>query len=150
MLRERLALRAVDVYGVHFGHTERAGGLLDAVAVLEPGDSPEPVGQVYLSRRCAVERLVSAKAMERAHPEVDADQIAIWMDGGRGADCARGIGRVLRGVSRLTVGADCARGIGPGGGSPGPSMRPHGSAALGTGPRVVTCPAAHGHRSRSR
>lgn len=95
LLRARLALRATEVCVTHQGRPERAGDLRDAVAFLQPGDSPGPAGEVYLSWQRAVERPVSIKALDRALPGLDAHQIATWLDGydprsaGQGAPVAR-------------------------------------------------------------
>ncbi|MEJ6396262.1 DUF1403 family protein, partial [Gymnodinialimonas sp. 2305UL16-5] len=48
---------------------------------LQPGDNPGPAGEIYLSWRRAVERPVSVQALHRALPQIDADAIAIWLDG---------------------------------------------------------------------
>jgi len=81
LLRARLALRAAAVCVTHQGRPERAGDLRDAVEFLQPGASPGPAGEIYLSWRRAVERPVSVKVLDRALPEIDADQIATWLDG---------------------------------------------------------------------
>ena len=84
LLRARLALRAAAVCVTHQGRLEGAGELRDAVEFLQPGDSPGPEGDIYLSWWRAVERPVSAKALQRALPEMDAEQIATWLDAGQG------------------------------------------------------------------
>ncbi|MGK7655109.1 DUF1403 family protein [Roseovarius sp. B08] len=89
LLRERLALRAAEACVTHQARAERASELRDAVAFLQPGDSPGPAGEVYLLWRRAVERPVSVKALHRALSEVEAEQIAIWLDVGQGAPIAR-------------------------------------------------------------
>jgi len=89
LLRERLALRAAEVCVTHSGRVERAVELRDAVAFLQPGDHPGPVGETYLSWQRAVDRPVSVKALHRDLPELDADQIAIWLDAGQGAPVVR-------------------------------------------------------------
>lgn len=89
LLRNRLALRAAEACVTHAGRTERASDLRDAVAFLLPGDSPGPAGEVYLFWRRAVERPVSVKALHRALPGVEAEQIATWLDVGRGAPITR-------------------------------------------------------------
>ncbi|WP_299775795.1 DUF1403 family protein [uncultured Tateyamaria sp.] len=89
LLRARLVLRAAEVSITHMGRPERAADLRDAVAFLQPGDNPGPAGEVYLSWQRAVERTVSVKAVHRALPEVEADQIATWLDAGQGAPVAR-------------------------------------------------------------
>ncbi|QBX99327.1 DUF1403 family protein [Rhodophyticola sp. CCM32] len=90
LLRARLALRAADASMTHQGRPERASELRDAVAFLQPGDSPGPAGEVYLSWRRAIERPVSVNALHRALPDLEPDQIAVWLDGsGQGAPVAR-------------------------------------------------------------
>ena len=53
----------------------------DACAVLLPGVSPGPAGEVRLAWQRAGERPISVKALTRALPEIDSDQIATWLDG---------------------------------------------------------------------
>lgn len=89
LLRERLALRAAEASLAFSGRSERAGDLRDAMAFLQPGDSPGPVGEVYRSWRRAVERPVSVKTLHRAKPGVEAEQIAMWLDAGQGAPIVR-------------------------------------------------------------
>lgn len=89
LLRARLALRSAEVCVTHQGRPERAADLRDAVAFLQPGDSPGPAGEIYRSWQCAVERPVTVKALQQASPEVGADQIATWLDAGQGAPVAR-------------------------------------------------------------
>ncbi len=81
LLRARLALRAAEVCMTYQGRPERAGDMRDAVAFLQPGDNPGPAGEVYLSWRRAVERPVSVNALHRALPDLEPDQIAMWLDG---------------------------------------------------------------------
>ena len=89
LLRARLALRAAEVCVTHQGRPERASELRDAMAFVQLGDSPGPAGEIYLSWRRAVERPVSVGALHRALPEVEADQIAMWLDAGQGAPVPR-------------------------------------------------------------
>lgn len=89
LLRARLALRAAEACVALSGRPERAGELRDAIAFLQPGDSPGPAGEIYLWWRHAVERQVSVKALHRALPEFEVDQIATWLDAGQGAPVAR-------------------------------------------------------------
>lgn len=89
LLRARLALRAAEACVTRQGRPERASDLRDAVAFLQPGDTPGPAGEVYLSWQRAVERTISIKAVHRALPDVEADQIATWLDAGQGAPVAR-------------------------------------------------------------
>ena len=95
LLRARLALRAAEACVTHQGRPERASELRDAIGFLQPEDCPGPAGEVYLSWQKAAERPVSVKALHRALPEIDADQIAEWLDGcdprgaGQGAPVAR-------------------------------------------------------------
>ncbi|MCX7561419.1 DUF1403 family protein [Sulfitobacter sp. F26204] len=89
LLKARLALHAAEACVTRQGRPERASELRDAVAFLQPGDSPGPAGEVYLSWQRAVERPVSVKALDRALPGLDAHQIAVWLDAGQGAPVAR-------------------------------------------------------------
>ena len=89
LLRTRLALRAAEACVTHQGRPERESELRDAVAFLQPGDSPGPAGEVGLSWQRAVERPVSTKALHRALPDVEAEQIATWQDAGQGAPVPR-------------------------------------------------------------
>ncbi len=89
LLRGRLALRAAEACASHQGRPERASELRDAVAFLQPGDSPGPAGEIYLAWRHVVERPVSVKAVHRALQEIDVDQIATWLDTGQGAPVTR-------------------------------------------------------------
>ncbi|MBF9052324.1 DUF1403 family protein [Roseobacter sp. HKCCD9010] len=89
LLRARLALRAAEACVTLSGRPERAAELRDAVAFLQPGDSPGPAGDIYLSWQRAVERPVSMKALERALPDLVPDQIGRWLDAGQGAPIHR-------------------------------------------------------------
>ncbi|MEM6900291.1 MAG: DUF1403 family protein [Pseudomonadota bacterium] len=89
LLRERLALRAAEACVTLSGRSERTAELRDALAFLQPGDSPGPAGEVYLTWRRAVERPMSVGALHRALQEVDADQIAMWLDAGQGPPVPR-------------------------------------------------------------
>ena len=134
LFRARLALRAAEVCVAHAGRVERAGELRDAVAFLQPDDSPGPAGEIYLSWWRAVERPLSVKTLRRALPEVEAEQIAAWLDTGQGAG---GAGRPRRVCS-----AQGSRG------SPAPSCRRTAPCrrGLGTGAWVGTCAATSGDR----
>ncbi|MFP3385644.1 DUF1403 family protein [Tritonibacter sp. SIMBA_163] len=81
LLRARLALRVAEACMTHQGRPERAAELRDAVAFLQPGDSAGPAGEVTLSWKRAVGRPVSVKSLDRALPAIDANQIAMWLDG---------------------------------------------------------------------
>ena len=89
LLRARLTLRAAETCVAHSGRSERAGELRDAIAFLLPGDSPGPAGEVYLSWQRAAERPISVKVLHRALPEIDAEQIARWLDAGQGSPISR-------------------------------------------------------------
>lgn len=89
LLRERLALRAAEACVTHQGRPERAPDLRDAVAFLQSGDSPGPAGEVYLTWRRAIDRPISVRALRRALPEMEAEQIATWLDAGQGAPVPR-------------------------------------------------------------
>ncbi len=89
LLRARLALRAAEACLTHQGRPERAGELRDAVGFLQPGDSPGPAGDIYLSWRRAVERTASANTLHQALADTDTEQIATWLDAGQGTPVAR-------------------------------------------------------------
>ncbi|MCO6385204.1 DUF1403 family protein [Oceanicola sp. 502str15] len=89
LLRARMSLRAAEACVAQSGRPERARELRDAVAFLQPGDNPGPAGEVYQCWRRAVERPVSVKALHRALPEIEAEQIAAWLDAGQGAPVRR-------------------------------------------------------------
>lgn len=97
LLRDRLALRAAEACAAFSGRPERAAQLRDAVHLLRPGDLPGPAGEICLAWRRAVERPVSVKALGRALPALEPRQIAIWLDGARGAPVSR-VTRVLEAV----------------------------------------------------
>lgn len=85
LLRARLALRAAEACVTHQGRPERALDLRDAVAFLQPGDCPGPAGEVYLAWQQAVKRPISVKALHRALPDLQPEQIATWLDAGQRA-----------------------------------------------------------------
>lgn len=90
LLRARLALRAAEACVVHTGRPERTAELRDAVHFLQPGDSPGPAGEMYLSWQRAVARPISVKSLHRALPHLGPEQhIAAWLDAGQGAPVAR-------------------------------------------------------------
>lgn len=89
LLRGRLALRVAEACMTHQGRAERASELRDAVAFLQPGDSPGPAGEVYLSWRRAIERPVSVNALHRALPDLEPEKIATWLDAGQGPSVSR-------------------------------------------------------------
>jgi hypothetical protein len=71
------------------GRPERAGELRDTVHLLRLGDLPGPAGETYLSWRRAAERSLSVKALGRALPTFEPDQIAMWLDAGQGVPVTR-------------------------------------------------------------
>ncbi|EDQ03278.1 hypothetical protein DSM14862_03846 (plasmid) [Sulfitobacter indolifex] len=89
LLRERFALRAAEACAAFSGRSERARDLRDAVHLLRPGDLPGPAGGGYLAWRRAVERPVSVRALSRAIPTLEQEQIAMWLDAGQGAPVSR-------------------------------------------------------------
>lgn len=89
LLRQRLALRAAEACVTHSGRVERAGDLRDAVAFVKAGDSPGPAGEIYQSWQRAAARPVAVSALQRALPQVDAAQIAVWLDASPAAPIAR-------------------------------------------------------------
>ena len=97
LLRDRLALRSAEACVGFSGRPERAADLRDAVHLLRPGDLPGPAGETCLAWRRAVERPLSAKALYRALPDLQAERIAIWRDAAQGAPVSRAA-RVLEAV----------------------------------------------------
>lgn len=89
LLRARLALRAAEVCVTHLGRPERAAELRDAVAFLQPGDSPGPAGEVYLPWQQAVKRPISLQVLPRALSDLEPELIATWLDTGQGAPVSR-------------------------------------------------------------
>ncbi|WP_146348372.1 DUF1403 family protein [Falsiphaeobacter marinintestinus] len=89
LLRDRLALRAAEACMVFSGRQERAGDLRDTFHLLRPGDLPGPAGETYLQWRRAAERTVSVKSLHGALANVDATQIAAWLDTGQGGPVTR-------------------------------------------------------------
>ncbi|MDF1671371.1 MAG: DUF1403 family protein [Roseovarius sp.] len=107
LLRDRLALRAAEACVAFSGRPERAGELRDTVHLLRPGDRPGPAGETYQSWRRAVARPVSARALDRAFPTLEPEQIASWLVAGQGAPVTRAA-RVLEAVLRERPRADVA------------------------------------------
>ena len=89
LLRNRLALCTAEIWMTHQGRPERASDLRDALAFLQPGDSPGPAGEVYGAWRRATQKPISVKAMHRALPDVEAEPIATWLDTGQGPPVSR-------------------------------------------------------------
>ncbi|TQM90327.1 DUF1403 family protein [Roseinatronobacter monicus] len=89
LLRERLALWSAEACVAFTGRPERAAELRDAVHLLRPGDLPGPAGETFLAWRRAVERPVTIKALCRALPELQTEQIARWLGAGSGAPVTR-------------------------------------------------------------
>ena len=89
VLRDRLALRAAEVCVVFSGRSERAAELRDAVHLLRQGDLPGPAGEVLVAWRSAVERPISVKGLGQALPTLQSDQIAMWLDAGKGVPVTR-------------------------------------------------------------
>ncbi|NSY40119.1 DUF1403 family protein [Leisingera sp. ANG59] len=89
LLRARLALMAAEACVTLSGRPERTAELRDAVAFLQPGDSPGPAGEVYLAWQQAVKRPISVKAVHRAFPDLEPELIAVWLDAGQGTPVPR-------------------------------------------------------------
>ena len=89
LLRDRLALRAAEACVAFSGRPERAGELRDVVHLLRPGDLPGPAGETCQAWRRAADRPVNMKALLRALPGYQGDQIATWLDAGQGAPVSR-------------------------------------------------------------
>ncbi|TMV87445.1 DUF1403 family protein [Thioclava sp. BHET1] len=84
LLRDRLALRAAEACVAFSGRPGRAGEFCDTVHILRQGDLPGPAGETYRALRRTVERPVVAKALNRALPSLEPEQIAMWCDTGKG------------------------------------------------------------------
>jgi len=89
LFRDRLALCAAKACTAFAGRPEGERELRDAVHLVNPGDLPGPVGEIYLSWRRAVERPVSIGGLARALPGLEDTQIARWLDAGQGAPVTR-------------------------------------------------------------
>ena len=89
LLRDRLSLAASEACMRLLGRPERARELRDAVHLLRPGDQPGPAGAIYLQWQRAAARPSSVKALQRALPSETAEQIATWLDVGRGGPVMR-------------------------------------------------------------
>ena len=89
LLRDRLSLTASEACMRLVGRPERAGALRAAVHLLRPGDQPGPAGAVNLQWQRAAARPISVKALQRVLPSVTAEQIATWLDTGRGGPVMR-------------------------------------------------------------
>ena len=92
LLRARLAVQAAEQCVLVSGRSERAKELRDAVAFLHPGDHPGPAGQVYRMWQRVVEKPFAVKALFRALPDLEPEQIAVWLDAGQGTPVARAAG----------------------------------------------------------
>ena len=89
LLRDRLALHSAEVCVRFSDRMESMADLRDEVHLIRPGDLPGPAGKICLSWQRAVARRVSIKALCRAVPEHNAQQLARWFDAGRGAPVSR-------------------------------------------------------------
>jgi hypothetical protein len=89
LLRDRLSLTASEACVRMLGRSERAGEIRDAVHLLRPGDQAGPAGAIYLQWQRATARPISVKALQRALPYATAEQIATWLDMGRGGPVMR-------------------------------------------------------------
>ncbi|MBV50091.1 MAG: hypothetical protein CMN10_16215 [Roseobacter sp.] len=89
MLRDRLSLTASEACMRLLGRPERAWDIRDAVHLLRPGDQPGPAGVIYLQWLRAAARPISVGALQRALPSATAEQIATWLDTGRGGPVTR-------------------------------------------------------------
>lgn len=89
LLRDRLSLTASEACMRLLGRPERAGELRDAVHLLRPGDQPAPAGAIYLQWQRATARPISVATLQKALPAATAEQIATWLDMGRGGPVMR-------------------------------------------------------------
>jgi len=86
LVRDRLALRAAEACVGFSGRSERTGELRDEVNLLRPGDQPGPAGAVYIQWQRAVARPISMAVLMKALPQIPAENIAGWLDAGRGGN----------------------------------------------------------------
>lgn len=75
--RGRLALSAALASLDRAGKPKTASDLRDALHFLRPGDLPGPAGEVFRQWSRVVERPLSAEALQRALPQLDADRLAL-------------------------------------------------------------------------
>ncbi|WP_371171593.1 DUF1403 family protein [Aliiroseovarius sp. 2305UL8-7] len=97
LLRARLALRSAEALMQITGRPERAAELRDELLLLRPDDLPGPAGAVYQSWQRATEHPLSVKAVSRVLPNLEAEQIAMWLDAGQGGGITRAV-QVLEAV----------------------------------------------------
>ena len=89
LLRDRLSLTTAEACVRLLGRPERAGDIRDAVHLLRPGDQPGPAGAIYLQWQRATARPISVATLQKALPAATAEQIATWLDMGRGGPVMR-------------------------------------------------------------
>lgn len=89
LMRDRLALNSAQASMALTGRAERAGDLRDEVHLLRPGDVAGPAGKVFQMWHHAALRPLSVKTLRQALPSQDANQIAVWLDTGRGGPVDR-------------------------------------------------------------
>lgn len=82
--RDRLALAATEVCVKMSGRREGAAGLRDALHLVRPGDHLGPAGETFRHWSRAVARPVSVAGLGKAIDGVDAEQIGLCLDVGRG------------------------------------------------------------------
>ena len=89
LLRDRLSLTTAEACVRLLGRPERAEDIRDAVHLLRPGDQPGPAGAIYLQWQRATARPTSVATLQKALPAATAEQIATWLDMGRGGPVMR-------------------------------------------------------------
>ncbi|MXQ09717.1 DUF1403 family protein [Alphaproteobacteria bacterium GH1-50] len=100
LLRERLALTAAEACVTHQGRPERVAELRDALAFLQPGDSPGPAGEVYRAWHLAIGRRGPMGSLERALPGYDPQEVRAWAGETEGGPVRRAASVLQRVVER--------------------------------------------------
>ncbi|MFU8899608.1 MAG: DUF1403 family protein [Roseinatronobacter sp.] len=87
--RARLALGAAAQSVRLSGRSEPEAALRDIICLLRPGEQPGPAGAIAQAWRLAATRPLSDANLQRALPELSAQQIGVWDGGGHGGPVAQ-------------------------------------------------------------
>lgn len=82
--RARLALKAAAHTVALFGRSEREAALRDILCLLRPGEQPGPAGDFALAWSRASTRPLSDASLQRALPNLGAEQLDVWRRGAPG------------------------------------------------------------------
>ena len=91
--RARLALEAAVACVSLAGRAERVTALRDAVQLVRPGDRPGPAGEICSLWQGAVARPISAAALGRVAPMLEAARIARCLEPGRNSAAGNPVAR---------------------------------------------------------